>query len=156
MTAIVIIGRGELSQEAISEIATMIQKANPFEILDITGLNDNDLQQALVARANLGSSSPQIREVINLEKIKAAAVYLIENFGDPEDTNTEAFRVRIQKEFWQGSPFDEHHQRTRTALEIFSKIHKAKLPQAVKNYLKETNLAFMPEWANTIFRYEHM
>lgn len=154
MIALIIIGKGEISQQTVSEIATKIQKENAFEILDISGLDDDEFHQALASRVGFHSST--LREVINLEKIQAAGTYLIENFGDPRDNNTEAFRVRIQKEFWQGDPRTDHHQRTRAALEIFSKIHKAKLPQVVKNYLKETNLTFMPEWANTIFRCEYM
>lgn len=156
MIALIIIGKGEISQQTVSEIATKIQKENDFEILDIAGLRDEEFQQALVSKVGFRSQTLEIREVINLEKIQAAGTYLMENFGDPRDSNTEAFRVRIQKEFWQGDPRTDHHQRTRAALEIFSKIHKAKLPQAVKNYLKETNLTFMPEWANTIFRCEYM
>lgn len=157
MVALVIVGKGDISPKTVSEVITLIQRTESFEAVDVSVLSDIEVQQALVAKSypeRLFTNRTNTKEVINFDEIKAATVFLTTTFGNPLD-NEDAFRVRVQKCFWSGE-HDEQYRRIRAALEIFSKIHNAKIPPTINKYLKENGMQFMSQFCNMLFRYENM
>lgn len=158
MKALVILFKGEVIPTLIVE-ELMNQIARNCNLdpntLTVNQLNDIELV-AKLAISTVAHPVQAIRnDVIALEEIQAAVVYLTELYGDPLD-NEDAFRVRLQKIFWGGNPHSDTYKRTVAALEIFSRLNNQKLPIAVNTYLKEVGFTFMKSWSHSLFRYKDM